>query len=124
MEQTMRTVTATDANRNFSGLLRDVASGESILIVSRGTAVAKISPVDAKNAAMAAKETLLSRLSEQKATGQRDWTRNELYRGEFSLIDNAIAWYFSNQGSNVRICHNPRSVIRKYAKATAWRKWV
>ena len=77
----MRTVTASDANRNFSGLLRDVASGESILIVSRGTPVAKISPVDAKNAAVAAKETLLSRLSEQKAAGgRRGWTRNELYR--------------------------------------------
>jgi len=76
----MRTVSATDANRNFSGLLRVVASGESVLIVSRGTPVAKISPVGAKNAAMVAKETLLSRLSGQKATGGRDWTRNELYR--------------------------------------------
>jgi len=75
----MRTVTATDANRNFSGLLRDVAAGESILIVSRGTPVAKMSPVDAKNAAMAAKEILLSRLSGQKAVGRRDWTRDELY---------------------------------------------
>ena len=79
MEDAMRTVTATDANRNFSGLLRDVASGESILIVSRGSPVAKISPVDVNNTAMAAKETLLSRLSAQKVTGQRNWTRNELY---------------------------------------------
>ena len=63
MEGAMRTITATDANRNFSRLLRDVASGESILIVSRGSPVAKISPVDAKNTAMAAKEALLSRLS-------------------------------------------------------------
>ena len=77
----MRTVSATDANRNFSGLLRDVASGESVLIVSRGTPVAKISPVEAKNAAIAAREALLSRLSGQQATGRRDWTRNELYSG-------------------------------------------
>jgi len=77
----MRTVTATDANRNFSGLLRDVASGESILIVSRGTPVATMIPVDAKHAVTAAKETLLSRLAGQKATGERDWTRNELYGG-------------------------------------------
>jgi prevent-host-death family protein len=75
----MRTVTASDANRNFSGLLRDVASGESILIVSRGTPVAKISPVDSKTGRMAAKESLLLRLSGQKASGRRDWTRNELY---------------------------------------------
>jgi prevent-host-death family protein len=75
----MRTVTASDANRNFSGLLRDVASGESILIVSRGTPVAKISPVDPKPGRMAAKESLLVRLSGQKASGRRDWTRHELY---------------------------------------------
>jgi prevent-host-death family protein len=81
MEKAMRTVTATDANRNFSGLLRDVAYGESILIVSRGTPVARISPANAKTGATAAKESLLIRLSGQKATGPRDWTRNELYNG-------------------------------------------
>ena len=77
----MRTITASDANRNFSGLLRDVASGESILIVSRGTPVAKISPVDEKTNGTAARESLLLRLSAQKATGRRDWIRNELYSG-------------------------------------------
>ena len=75
----MRTVTASDANRNFSGLLRDVASGESILIVSRGTPVATISPADEKARGVAAKKSLLQRLSRQEATGRRDWTRNELY---------------------------------------------
>jgi len=77
----MRTITASDANRNFSGLLRDVASGESILIVSRGTPVAKMSPADEKTQGMAAKKSLLQRLSGQKATGRRDWTRDELYGG-------------------------------------------
>jgi prevent-host-death family protein len=75
----MRTITASDANRNFSGLLRDVASGESILIVSRGTPVAKISPVDVKSGKMAAKKSLLLRLSGQAASGRRGWTRDELY---------------------------------------------
>ncbi len=75
----MRTVTATDANRNFSGLLRDVVSGESVLIVSRGTPVATISPVAAKGGRIAAKESLLLRLSGQNATGRRDWTRDDLY---------------------------------------------
>jgi prevent-host-death family protein len=72
------TITATDANRNFSRLLKDVASGESILIVSRGTPVARISPV-AKTSVKAAKESLLLRLSKQEAIGSRDWTRDELY---------------------------------------------
>jgi len=75
----MRTITASDANRNFSGLLRDVTAGESILIVSRGTPVAKISPVDTKTGAIVAKKSLLLRLSGQHATGRRDWTRSELY---------------------------------------------
>ena len=75
----MRTITASDANRNFSGLLRDVASGESVLIVSRGTPVAKISPVDINGSRAVAKESLLCRLSGQNPTGQRDWSRNDLY---------------------------------------------
>ena len=75
----MRTISASDANRNFSGLLRDVASGESILIVSRGTPVARISPVTASAGRMAAKESLLRRLSGQNATGRRDWSRDDLY---------------------------------------------
>ena len=79
MEKVMRTITASDANRNFSGLLRDVAAGESILIVSRGKPVAKISPADADTGSMAAKESLILRLSGQKLTEQRDWTRGELY---------------------------------------------
>jgi len=40
-----------------------------------------ISPADKKTKGMAVK-SLLQRLSRQKATGQRDWTRNELYGEE------------------------------------------
>ena len=75
----MRVVTASDANRNFSGLLRDVTAGESILILSRGTPVARISPVDAENGRSVARESLLHRLESQKSTGRRNWARDELY---------------------------------------------
>jgi prevent-host-death family protein len=75
----MRTITATDANRHFSRLLRDVASGESILIVSRGAPVAKVSPVDAETGRDAAHKSLLLRLGTQQSTGRRGWSRNELY---------------------------------------------
>jgi len=75
----MRTISASDANRIFSVLPRDVASGESVIIVSRGKPVAKISPVETKTGAIAARESLLLRLSKQEATGRRDWTRDELY---------------------------------------------
>jgi prevent-host-death family protein len=75
----MRTITASDANRNFSSLLREVSSGESVLIVSRGRPVATISPVEAETNRPAAQKALLSRLDTQPVTGTRDWTRDELY---------------------------------------------
>ncbi|MBI5438920.1 MAG: type II toxin-antitoxin system prevent-host-death family antitoxin [Nitrosomonadales bacterium] len=76
----MKTVTASDANRQFSSVLREVAHGEVITVVSRGKPVATISPAKAANAQRsAAKLTLLKRLNRQAATGARNWNRNELY---------------------------------------------
>eukprot|EP01037_Dinobryon_pediforme_P022129 gene22129-23184_t len=42
----MKTVSAAEANRQFSKLLREVAAGETIEITSHGQPVAKISPPD------------------------------------------------------------------------------
>ena len=39
----MKTISAADANRYFSSLLRDVATGEVVTVVSRGKPVAVIS---------------------------------------------------------------------------------
>jgi len=76
----MKTITAANANRGFSNLLREVRKGGEIMILSRGTPVAKVisvkSTVLQKNAM---KKHLLSRLKAQVATGSRNWTRNELY---------------------------------------------
>ena len=77
----MRTVTASDANRHFSSVLREVAQGEVITVVSRGKPVATIAPARAGNdKRLGAKRGLLERLRQQKALGARDWTRDELYR--------------------------------------------
>jgi prevent-host-death family protein len=76
----MKTVTAAEANRGFSRLLREVGKGEEIVILSRGTPVAKLTPANAeafKKNNM--KRVLLSRLRAQRATGSRNWTREELY---------------------------------------------
>jgi trigger factor len=43
----MKTISAADANRHFSGVLRDVASGEVVTVLSRGKAVATIGPAAA-----------------------------------------------------------------------------
>ena len=41
----MKTITAANANRGFSNLLREVSKGEEITILSRGKPVAKITSV-------------------------------------------------------------------------------
>jgi prevent-host-death family protein len=76
----MKTITAADANRRFSSLLREVRKGKEITILSRGTPVAKIISVHSEALRRnALKNVLLSRLKAQDITGSRNWTRNELY---------------------------------------------
>ncbi|MEY2925680.1 MAG: hypothetical protein RL367_157 [Pseudomonadota bacterium] len=41
-------ITATEANQNLSSVLRDVASGTTYTVTSRGRAVANIGPPDVK----------------------------------------------------------------------------
>jgi len=76
----VKTISAADANRHFSGLLRDVASGEVVTVLSRGRPVAAIGPVAYEGGLrQAARQRLLNRLRENKAFGVRNWTRDELY---------------------------------------------
>jgi prevent-host-death family protein len=76
----MRTVRATEANRQFSSVLKQVSQGEEFLIVSRGKPVATLSPVKiSRKTRLAARDILLKRLSDQKPSGSRNWTRDELY---------------------------------------------
>ncbi|MBI4203854.1 MAG: type II toxin-antitoxin system prevent-host-death family antitoxin [Betaproteobacteria bacterium] len=78
----MKTVTAADANRHFSSVLRAATHGEVFVVVSRGKAVAAIGPARKKTDAQrsAAKAVLLKRLRAQRPTGKRAWTRDDLYR--------------------------------------------
>ncbi len=77
----MKSISATEANRQFSALLRDVSRGARITVTSRGKPVATISAADQveHHGRVAAKRTLLSRLRTLPATGTRSWSRNELY---------------------------------------------
>ena len=77
----MKTFTAAEANRQFSAVLREVASGQRVMVTSRGKPVATIEPVRRTRGARAgvAKRRLLQRLATVKAQGTRDWTRDELY---------------------------------------------
>jgi len=78
----MRRVSAADANRQFSQILRHVKGGESIVVTSRGEPVAMISPVGdaARPGQDSAKAALLTRLHAQAPVGAK-WTRDELYEG-------------------------------------------
>ena len=77
-----QTISAGDANRHFSGVLRDVAAGEFVTVLSRGKPVATISPArSGEPESEAAKRALLERLRKQKPSGTHNWTRDELYEG-------------------------------------------
>lgn len=76
----MKIVSAAVANRQFSSLLRGVALGERVTVLSRGKPVATMVPVAAEDLqSKEARRALLDRLSHQHAIGARNWTRSELY---------------------------------------------
>jgi prevent-host-death family protein len=73
-------VSAAEANRHFSHLLREVRDGGSYVITAHGKPVAKIVPFTTRDAvAAAAKASLLKRLHAQRGTDVGRWTRDELY---------------------------------------------
>jgi prevent-host-death family protein len=74
-------ISAADANRRFSQILRGVREDHTTYIVtSHGKPVAKISPVDEGSAVKRrALELLLARLKSQPAMNAGLWTRDELY---------------------------------------------
>jgi prevent-host-death family protein len=83
MNRQRRTVAAADANRQFSELLRDVRNGASVVITVHGKAVARMVGIDDRAAAAdEARDTLLARLSSQRATKAARWTRESLYAEE------------------------------------------
>jgi prevent-host-death family protein len=76
-----KAVSAAEANRQFSAVLRDVRDGETYVITSHGKPVAKLVPFDAeRDAQEAARATLFARLKTQRASRPAGrWTRDELY---------------------------------------------
>ncbi len=84
----MRTVSAADANRHFSKLLRQVKAGETVVITSHGEPVARLEPAAEKDAVEAerasAREELIAHLrSVQPMNIPITWTRNDIYEDDF-----------------------------------------
>jgi prevent-host-death family protein len=78
-------VSAAEANRRFSELLRGVRKGRSYVVTWHGKPVAKLIPAEkGEQSFLIARNKLLSRLRRQKATRvikfRKSWTRDELYR--------------------------------------------
>jgi prevent-host-death family protein len=76
-------ISAADANRKFSLLLRGVREGRSYVVTSHGKPVARLIPADEhENVATGARAALLSRLEKQPVVHAGRWTRDELYEGD------------------------------------------
>ena len=78
------TITAAEANRNFSRILRGVRDGKHYVVTAHGRPVAKLVPAEDEAASRsavraAAKRALLDRLRSQPVIDIGPWTRDELY---------------------------------------------
>ncbi len=77
-----KAVSAADANRRFSELLRTVKTGRSVVVTSHGKPVARISPAGGNDRAVeGARTALFARLRGQRVVNAGRWTRDELYDG-------------------------------------------
>jgi prevent-host-death family protein len=74
-------ISAADANRHFSSLLRRVRDGRSIVVTSHGKPVARIVPISGhdERTVQSARTALLTRLHAQPVVDIGRWNREELY---------------------------------------------
>jgi prevent-host-death family protein len=78
-------VSATEANRRFSSILRRVREGDSFTVTSHGAPVARIVPVKGTEAARdRAVADLIALLRRQPVAKAGRWTRDELYEDKSS----------------------------------------
>lgn len=74
------TVSAADANRSFSHILREVRGGASFVVTAHGKPVARIVPCEQADATRAAaRAALLRQLREQPVIDIGPWRRDDLY---------------------------------------------
>jgi prevent-host-death family protein len=73
-------VSAAEANRRFSSVLRDVQGGRTYVVTSHGRPVARIVPFTARDRATAhVRRALFERLRSQAVAHAGRWSRDELY---------------------------------------------
>lgn len=77
-----RLITATEANQRFSEMLRDVQSGESFVVTSRGKPVARLVPINEATAIAEQRRKVHDFLDYVETLPIRDagpWKRDDLY---------------------------------------------
>jgi prevent-host-death family protein len=74
-----KAISAADANRKFSQVLREVRLGQSYLVTSHGRPVARIAPVENDRAATDARRHLFKRLRSERVVKVGRWKRDDLY---------------------------------------------
>jgi prevent-host-death family protein len=75
-----KAITAADANRKFSQLLREVKEGRSYVVTSHGRPVARIAPAQERRTVLAsARKALLNRLRGEAVVKVGRWKRDDLY---------------------------------------------
>jgi prevent-host-death family protein len=77
-----KVISAAEASRNFSQVLREVREGRNYIVTSHGRTVARIAPVQSKPGRVGdspAWGRLLRRLRKQRVMNVGRWTRDELY---------------------------------------------
>ena len=75
-----RSISAAQANREFSALLRRVRQGQTFVVTSHGRPVARIVPAATDDSVVqSARAALFERLSTARTRSIGRWTRDELY---------------------------------------------
>lgn len=75
------TVSAAEANRSFSRLLRGVREGRRYVVTSHGRPVAQLIPATPTEGG-SGRAALLERLSREPSVPVARWTRDELYEDD------------------------------------------
>lgn len=75
-----KTISAAEANRKFSRVLREVGDGLSYVVTSHGRPVARIAPLRVdRPARIRARTSLFKRLRGEAVMKVGSWKRDELY---------------------------------------------
>ena len=90
-----KSVSAAEANREFSAVLRSVRRGHSFVVTSHGRPVARIVPVTSGDEiGNAGRASLFKRLRSAPVLALAPWTRDELYRGRVNVaVDTNVLAY-------------------------------